>query len=189
MATAFFEFRDPPKTDWQKALPWLSDFKHIPTSADAEKLKLYFENNPEQLVEGDIQGRLPLHYALCQKGEHVETIVWTLHTLYPAGVRHKDIHGWLPLHLAAGNQRSLPDKRGDPAKTVVTLILSAYPEAAQQKNSFGHVPLDVAVRFNPTIPMSCKFMLDRAAAGGPAPPPPTRKGTMAPFTYFSTTAL
>ena len=59
---------------------------------------------------------------------------------YPDAIKAKDDDdGWLPLHLAAHNNKS---------EAVVKLVLDAYPDAIKAKNDTGNLPLHWAADNN-----------------------------------------
>lgn len=158
------------KTEWEKALLWLSTHGHTPSAAEATALKDYFEKNPEQLVTADKYGWLPLHCAAGhQRGDHAASIVATLLTASPDAAEKENRWGEVPLHVAAEKQSGID------GAAIVTLLLTASPLAAQRKDNFGNMPIDLAQKHTSKLPASCMAVLREAAHGTWQPGAP--KGT------------
>lgn len=124
---------------WSRKLRWTHD-RHAsltPLSLEeAQRARLFFLENPQELMEPDCFGCLPVHYLASRLGgKYAVVVVEELLRANSDMAKHKDASGCIALHDAVS---SVDDKY---RVKMVEALLAAYPDGAQIKNNGGRLPL------------------------------------------------
>jgi ankyrin repeat protein len=111
-------------------------------SARLDRVQEWVRLHPEVLFSPDLQGRLPIHYAVLSESKEAMEIVQFLMDLEPSSKDHDDPdissssclavadhHGRLPLHYAAAS-----------GSAVTEILMEAYPEGLLHSDQDGRLP-------------------------------------------------
>lgn len=117
---------------------------HIAVRRQApEVVKLLMACYPQGVAQRDVDGRLPLHFAVKSATTPVhEPILLSLLSQNPAGAAIRDNKGWLPLHYALNPYRA--EYGTMPLARLIEALIDAHPHALQEKDHLGRTPADLA---------------------------------------------
>jgi hypothetical protein len=135
---------------------------------------LFFLSEPLMLHLPSSDGRLPLHLA-AGRAASLEVVRYLAHE-DPSGLRKRDGHGCLPLHLAAHG--SAVGDEAPPSKTakeIVVFLAEAHPQGLLEASDCGWLPLHFAVSRSTASPEAVRFLAEAAPS---APGTPSKTGQL-----------